>query len=145
MYNMNIKILGKVFRLEILLLSLILGTLVFMITTCSCCKMPFTEALTNMASLDDQMMSDESNSWANKAKEYAGNMGYESILDAKKNYVGTPVPLNDTMVIFKDNKFKPECCPSTYTTSTGCACISTDQTQYLNQRGGNRTIAGSEF
>jgi len=151
-YIMELKLLGQSFRLEIILLCLILGTLVFMVTTCSCFKMSFTETfenaqegLSNMAPLNDQIMADSSNSWANKAKEYAGSMGYESVLQSQKNHVGTAVPLEDTMLIFKDNKFKPECCPSTYTTSTGCACVSTNQTQYLNQRGGNRTISGSEF
>ena len=149
---MEFKILGQTLRLEIILLCLILGILISMNTSASCFKMSlfetFTdikEGLTNMSGLDDQTMVDSPNSWANKAKTYAGNMGYESILESKKNYVGTPVPLENTMLMFKDNKFKPECCPATYTTSTGCACISPDQTQYLNQRGGNRTIAGSEF
>lgn len=39
--------------------------------------------------------------------------------------------------MFADTKFKPECCPSTYSTSTGCACISNDQYSYLLSRGGN--------
>ena len=49
------------------------------------------------------------------------------------------------MFMFADNKFKPECCPSTYTSSTGCACISQEQVNYINQRGGNRTMAPAEF
>ncbi len=152
MYIMELKLLGQTLRLEIILLCLILGTLIFMLTTCSCSKLSFSEAkdavkegLSNMSGLNDQIMTDSPNSWSNKAKEYASGMGYESILESQKTNVGTPVPLQDTMVIFRDNKFKPECCPSTYTSSTGCACISSDQSQYLNQRGGNRTIAGSEF
>jgi len=123
-----------------------------MITTCSCFKMSVfetfssvKEGLHNMAPLNDQIMANSPNSWANKASEYASGMGYETVLAGQKNNVGTAVPLENTMLMFKDNKFKPECCPSTYTSSTGCACISTDQTQYLNQRGGNRTISGSEF
>ena len=149
---MEFKAFGQNIRLEIILLCLILGTLVFMVTTCSCFKMSVfetfssvNEGMNNMAPLNDQIMANSPNSWANKASEYAGGMGYESILAGQKNHVGTAVPLENTMLMFKDNKFKPECCPSTYTNSTGCACVSTEQTQYLNQRGGNRTIAGSEF
>jgi len=149
---MEFKVFGQSVRLEIILLCLILGTLVFMITTCSCFKMSVfetfssvKEGLHNMAPLNDQIMANSPNSWANKASEYASGMGYETVLAGQKNNVGTAVPLENTMLMFKDNKFKPECCPSTYTSSTGCACISTDQTQYLNQRGGNRTISGSEF
>ena len=39
--------------------------------------------------------------------------------------------------MFANTPFKPECCPSTYSTSTGCACISNDQYGYLLSRGGN--------
>ena len=63
---------------------------------------------------------------------------------SKVNNKGTPVPLQGTLFYFKNNKFAPECCPSSYSSSTGCACISNDQLEYLNQRGGNRTLP-SEF
>ena len=70
-------------------------------------------------------------------------MEYNSIVSTKRSdYKGTPVPLRDeNMFYFKDNQFKPECCPATYSTSTGCACMSTDQKKYLNERGGNRTFS----
>ena len=70
-------------------------------------------------------------------------MEYNSIVSTKRSdYGGTPVPLRDeSMFYFKDNQFKPECCPATYSTSTGCACMSTDQKKYLNERGGNRTFS----
>ena len=34
-------------------------------------------------------------------------------------------------------KFKPECCPSTYSTASGCGCLSDQQKTFLLQRGGN--------
>lgn len=40
-------------------------------------------------------------------------------------------------LLFKDTAFKPECCPNTYSNSMGCACMSTTQYNYLNNRGGN--------
>ena len=46
--------------------------------------------------------------------------------------------------ILADNSFKPSCCPSLYSSSSGCACISPEQMKYMNQRGGNRTFA-TEF
>ena len=86
MYIMELKLLGQTLRLEIILLCLILGTLIFMLTTCSCSKLSFSEAkdavkegLSNMSGLNDQIMTDSPNSWSNKAKEYASGMGYESI------------------------------------------------------------------
>ena len=33
--------------------------------------------------------------------------------------------------------FKPECCPNSYSTSTGCACLTLEQYSYLRERGGN--------
>lgn len=48
--------------------------------------------------------------------------------------------LDDSMLFFRGNKFKAECCPSSYTSSTGCACISPIQSNYLKQHGGNRPL-----
>ena len=48
------------------------------------------------------------------------------------------------IMTFANTEFKPECCPSTYTSSTGCACITQEQVDYINQRGGNRTMAPAE-
>jgi hypothetical protein len=49
-----------------------------------------------------------------------------------------PVPLPEgEMLMFSNTPFKPECCPNTYSTSTGCACMTGDQYNYLVLRGGN--------
>ena len=49
-----------------------------------------------------------------------------------------PVPLpKGEMLMFSNTQFKPECCPNTYSTSTGCACMTGDQYNYLVLRGGN--------
>ena len=74
-----------------------------------------------------------------KALQYAGNMGYQTILQKHQNYKGTPIPLQNTLFYFQDNEFKPECCPATYSNGDGCACMSVKQMEYLNERGGNRT------
>lgn len=45
-----------------------------------------------------------------------------------------------------DVHFKPECCTkSVYSNSMGCACLSDSQWGFLNERGGNRTMAPTEF
>ena len=55
-----------------------------------------------------------------------------------------PLPLPAGQLdFFADTQFKPECCvppASGFSSSGGCACISTKQVDYINQRGGNRTI-----
>jgi len=43
-----------------------------------------------------------------------------------------------------DNVAKPECCPSSYTLSTGCVCTTSAQRNYLGKRGGNNTIGAGE-
>lgn len=49
-----------------------------------------------------------------------------------------PVPLPEgEMLLFKTTPFKPECCPNTYSTSSGCACMSGEQYNYLKLRGHN--------
>jgi hypothetical protein len=50
----------------------------------------------------------------------------------------TPGP--DSLFIFKNNQAKPECCSASYASDTGCVCTSPEQRNYINMRGGNRTV-----
>lgn len=88
---------------------------------------------------------DITGSWMSKANKYASDLGYQPTNCKSNAYVGTAVPLPDgELFFFQNNQFKPECCPGPYSSSTGCACMSTEQIRYLNTRGGNRT-SDSEF
>lgn len=56
-----------------------------------------------------------------------------------------PVPLPEgELDMFASTPFKPECCPNTYSTSTGCACMTGTQYNYLVNRGGNN-VPYSEY
>jgi len=56
-----------------------------------------------------------------------------------------PVPLPEgEMLLFANTPFKPECCPNTYSNSSGCACMTGDQYNYLIQRGKNN-VPYSEY
>lgn len=89
--------------------------------------------------------SDVASSWINKADAYSKNLGYQQTAQKANMYTGTQVPLPDgELFFFQNNQFKPECCPSPYSASTGCACMSSEQIAYLNSRGGNRS-GDSEF
>ena len=56
-----------------------------------------------------------------------------------------PVPLPEgEMLMFANTPFKPECCPNTYSNSTGCACMTGQQYNYLIMRGGNN-VPYSEY
>jgi hypothetical protein len=57
-----------------------------------------------------------------------------------------PTPLksyeaaDDDMQLFanQDSTFKPECCPNTISSDTGCLCLSASEEKKLAYRGGNR-------
>ena len=55
--------------------------------------------------------------------------------------IGEKSNLSTNELSFFDNTtFNPECCPSNYSTSSGCACMTPEQMKFLGQRGGNRTM-----
>ena len=61
------------------------------------------------------------------------------------NRTPQPVPLPEgEMLLFANTPFKKECCPNAYSTSTGCACMTTNQYNYLVTRGGNN-VPYSEY
>ena len=41
------------------------------------------------------------------------------------------------MFMFANNRSSPACCPSNFSTSTGCVCTTKHQRQYVASRGGN--------
>jgi hypothetical protein len=49
-------------------------------------------------------------------------------------------PGPDQLFLFKNNQVKPECCSSSYSSDMGCVCTTPEQRNYLNMRGGNRTV-----
>lgn len=61
---------------------------------------------------------------------------YNPLLPYANNHCG---PININKSFFDNIHFKPECCPSTYSSSSGCACMCPEQLKYLNSRGGNRS------
>ena len=56
-----------------------------------------------------------------------------------------PLPLPEgEMLLFANTPFKPECCPNTYSNSSGCACMTTGQYNGLVTRFGNN-VPYSEY
>jgi hypothetical protein len=69
------------------------------------------------------------------------SQGVKNILDRPKQ----PVPLPPgQLFMFANTNFKPECCPNTYSTGAGCACMTMGQYNYLINRGGNN-VPYSEY
>lgn len=49
-------------------------------------------------------------------------------------------PGSDSLFIFRNNQSKPECCSASYSSDMGCVCTTPQQRNYINMRGGNRTV-----
>jgi hypothetical protein len=160
---MEIKIFGYEVRVEVVIACVIIGMVMGLVMFCDCFQYSLIEGMvtekhaadtkkkgkegfTNLNNNDLHIDDSYTMGWVKTAKRYASGMGNENKLNTYKDNVGTPVPLPEgELFFFADNKFKPECCPSTYSDSTGCACLSQPQVDYINQRGGNRTMGPTEF
>lgn len=163
---MELKILGYHVRIELIVLFVAIGIVLGAHLFCSCTSfsiggMPsdvgsvIKEAFTQQtlgsddygAPIDYTMRSGLAGGggWENAARNYAKNLGNQNNVKSGQYYKGGPIPLPPgELLIFANNEVKPECCPSYYSSSTGCVCTSQKQWDYLNQRGGNRTLS-SEF
>jgi len=98
------------------------------------------EGLALMGSdLNEVQNGDVAGMWVTKANTYASEFGYGIINNTGSAYTADEPLKNGEMVMFSKNKFKPECCPAPYSSSTGCVCMTPEQINYLNTRGGNRT------
>ena len=89
--------------------------------------------------INEVQNSDVAGMWVSKANTYASEFGYGVINNTGSAYTASEPLKNGEMVLFAKNKFKPECCPAPYSSSTGCVCMTPEQINYLNTRGGNRT------
>ena len=67
--------------------------------------------------------------------------GVKAFWDRPKQQIPPPEGQLD---FFAKTEFKPECCPNTFSTSTGCACLDMGSYNFLKQRGGNN-VPFSEF
>jgi hypothetical protein len=106
-------------------------------------KIPVTagkEGLALMGSdINEVQNGDVAGMWVTKANTYASEFGYGINNNTGSAYTADEPLKNGEMVMFAKNKFKPECCPAPYSSSTGCVCMTPEQINYLNTRGGNRT------
>lgn len=67
--------------------------------------------------------------------------GVKAFLERKPTQV--PLPEGE-LFMFANTEFKPECCPNTYSNSSGCACMDSNSYNYLITRGGNN-VPYSEY
>lgn len=62
------------------------------------------------------------------------NPAVKQFLDRKQQQL--PLPEGE-MDFFANVEFKPDCCPNTYSNSSGCACLTSKDYNYLKNRSGN--------
>ena len=151
MYNMSLDIFGYKLSIEFFILIGIIYLILACHTFCGCCNVEgFVGANTNSGQSSPFGLAKNSSinttSWGNGS--LVVNPGKKYLPKAVKKILGRPsqpVPLpKGEMLMFANTPFKAECCPNAYSTSTGCACMTTNQYNYLVTRGGNN-VPYSEY
>jgi len=170
MYNMDISLLGYKLNLEILILIGVVYLILVGHTVCGCCnshkimeslksmknknkkgdkKEGFVGANTNFGESSPYSLSN--NSQINTSSWFAQNMTVvpgQPVSQGVKDFLARkpqPVPLPEgELLLFANTPFKPECCPNTFSNSSGCACMTGDQYNWLIKRGGNN-VPYSEY
>ena len=113
---MEIKVMGFKIRPVVVILCILVGMIIGGFALCSCAKITLQQV-----------------------KEGFDEMGLEY---QNNTCGGSPPYANGEMFFFANNKFKPECCLnpiSSVSSADGCACVTKNQVDYINMRGGNRT------
>lgn len=153
----EIDIFGFKIRLDIIIAIIILYCLVWGCALFSCSKVSSKDIKERFSNIADGLADKEisfslvgskppnTSKWFTPDLTYAqGQMpgkGVQDILDRPAQ----PVPLpKGQLNMFDKTSFKPECCPNTYSSSTGCACMTVNQYNYLIERGGNN-VPYSEY
>jgi len=148
---MEVKIFGMKVRVECVVLCLLIGIFIGSHVFCSCAKIDNVKIgvkevgrenfKTLGAPVNYKMGQGVYGSWETRKQQQGPDVPWRA--QQMDTYKGTPVPLPEgQLFLFADNQFKPECCGSSVSSSTGCACITRSQMDYVNQRGGNRTACG---
>ena len=136
MYNMEIKILGFKARVEVIVISMIIGCILGCHLVCGCVTREGMQVAGSALGY-------------NMAKG-VHNEKYEARHDSMEvnggGKIGPQVPLPEGQLFFwANNEFSGKCCDdSSVSGGNGCACITKEQQCYLNSRGGNRT-SDSEY
>lgn len=173
MYNMDITIpvINYKVSLEVLILIGIVYLIMALHTVCSCCnigriieglqaikegvkseiakKEGFSGANTNYgesSSYDINVDTPvDTSSWMQGSLVVQPGKPVDPAVKAILDRPKQPVPLPEgEMLMFANTPFKPECCPSSFSTSDGCACITTEQYNYLQTRASNN-VPYSEY
>lgn len=139
---MEFKVLGFHLNLVVIIACVLLGMFLSCHVFWSCLRGGVTkkqvkEGLAVMgSSLGYNMSSGVTGSWG--PGHPTSNIGQQL-----NTHQGPRVPLAPgQLFFFADNNFSPACCVPPFSgvsSSDGCACVTQEQVDYINMRGGNRT------
>jgi len=139
---MEIKILGVKIRPVIVVLCLLVGMIVGGFALCSCAKITLQQVKEGFEELG-------ANRSYNMSDGVPGSYGKSHLRDITQQLntnQGPKIPLPPgELFFFANNEFKPECCLppfSSVSSADGCACVTKEQVDYINSRGGNRSGGG---
>ena len=136
---MEMKLLGFKFRPLVVLMCVLLGMAISGFVLGSCSRFTLSDIK-------------ESFEGMGAPTNYEMGQGVKGAYDVQKLASISPnldanqasaLPLAPGQLFFFDkNEFKPECCVppfSSVSNSDGCACVTKEQVDYINMRGGNRS------
>jgi hypothetical protein len=167
MYNMEITLFGFKLNLEILILIGVVYLILVAHTVGGCCNMPlimegistmnkknvkkegFTGANTNYGESSQYSLGDysspDTSAWGSPSMTVTPGKPVPKAVTQFLAREEQPIPLPEgELSMFANTPFKPECCPNTFSNSSGCACMTGKQYNYLIERGGNN-IPYSEY
>ena len=171
MYNMDISIGSYKFRLEILILIVVVYWILAGHVFCSCSRYSIMEGLATMMptktaskknkegfvganniAYGPEFSAAHSPDWIRNPSTWAmptlvyspgttPDAAIKNIWDRPKQ----PIPLPPgELDMFATTKFDGKCCPNAFSSSMGCACMTVEQYNYLRDRGGNN-VPYSEY
>lgn len=138
---MEMKLMGMKFRPMVVILCVLVGMVIGAFALCSCAKITLKEVKEGFVTMGAPTR-------YNMSVGVPGSYGTRKLqsiaphLDVNR---GPKLPLPPgELFFFADNEFKPECCVppfSSVSSADGCACVTKEQVDYINARGGNRSAS----
>ena len=135
---MEFKILGNKVRLEIVILSMLIGSFISLNLFCTC-----SGGSKNVLKNVKKILLDNKEMFYSglipKTEEYSSNNknSYDPFFNLQHNIEKNNNFPDESMNIFAGTKSSLDCCPSHYSTKDGCLCNTPEQMKYLSSRGNN--------
>jgi len=144
---MDLNIRAEAILLILALIAIVYGFSIY--SSCRCNGYKYKkEGFFSFGELSDyniQRKPINTSSWFNPNLAYDRQHPTDKGIQAIRNRPEQPIPLPEgELSMFANTPFKPECCPNTYSNSTGCACMTIPQYDYLINRGSNN-VPYSEY